>query len=267
VPNIVAEKQRTFVRQEIKMCISSSDYFLRDAFWINRYDSAVYSELKPLELQLAQKNGLCVPPTLISNDRKRIQQFLSEHENCIYKSLTGLNEEKKGKTRILFTADIDKSMLPRGKILQAAPGIFQKKIKKKYEVRAQFFGNYYAAIAIDSTGLKEGHLDWRIDQGSIKSCKPLLLPVEIYESCRRLMQDFGIVSSAFDFIVDKDDNWVFLEINEAGQFLFIEHWCPELLVLDAFCQFIEGADANFQYVPVKTPMKFLDFKELAFPDG
>lgn len=269
VPNIVRAEERAFVREELKMCASSSDCFMPDAFWINRYDSAFYSELKPLELRLAQKNGLRVPPTLISNDRKRIEDFLSEHQSCIYKSLTGLNQEEEGKdgmVRILFTTEIDKSMLPHGKILQAAPGIFQKKIKKKFEVRVQFFGNYYAAIAIDSNRLKEGHLDWRIDQGSIKRCEPLLLPDDIYESCRRLMHEFGIVSSAFDFIVDERENWIFLEINEAGQFLFIEHWCPELLLLDAFCQFVECADADFRYTPVKNPMNFSRFQHLVLPE-
>jgi glutathione synthase/RimK-type ligase-like ATP-grasp enzyme len=265
VPKIVGTEERTFAHEELRVCVSSSDYFMGDAFWINRYDSTIYSELKPLELQLAQKNGLSIPPTLISNDPRKIRNFVSEHRNCIYKSLTGLNEEKNGKVRILYTACIDKSLLPRGKILQAAPGIFQKMIEKKYEVRVQFFGNYYAAIAIDSGRLKEGHLDWRIDQASIKRCEPLLLPDNIYAACRRLMRDFGIVSSAFDFIVDKDDNWVFLEINEAGQFLFIEHWCPELLLLDAFCQFVECADADFRYTPVKAPMNFKKFRHLALP--
>lgn len=262
VPKIVAPDERAFAREELKVSITSSDYFLGDAFWINRYDSVIYSEMKPLELHLAQKNGLSIPPTLISNDIKKIHAFISEHGNCIYKSLTGINEKKNGKVRILYTADIDKSMLPPGKILQAAPGIFQKKIEKKYEARIQFFGDYYAAVAIDPTRLKEGQLDWRIDQASIKHCKPLILPDEIYAACRSLMHDFGIVSSAFDFIVDKDDNWIFLEINEAGQFLFIEQWCPELLLLDAFCQFIECADADFQYTRVKAPIHFEKFRQL-----
>jgi hypothetical protein len=273
VPKIVGVEQRTFVREELKMCVASSDHLIDHAFWINKPYSAAYSELKPIELKLAQKNGLRIPATLISNDRKMINDFLKTHESCIYKSLTGLNEEtdagkgKDAKVRMLFTADIDKSMLPRGKILQAAPGIFQEKIGKRFEVRVQFFGKHYAAIAIDSHSLREGHLDWRIGQASIKSCKPISLPGHIYEACLGLMKDFDIVSSAFDFIVDNNENWIFLEINEAGQFLFIEHWCPELFLLDAFCQFIECADPDFQYTPVKNPVHFEQFRQLALPDA
>ncbi|MCC7634778.1 hypothetical protein IEN52_11595 [Stenotrophomonas rhizophila] len=72
------------------------------------------------------------------------------------------------------------------------------------------------------------------------------------------MNDLGIVSGGFDFIINKKDEWIFLEVNEAGQFFFVEGWCQELPVVDAFCQFIESKDENFVYRP---PRRRLTLKE------
>jgi hypothetical protein len=38
----------------------------------------------------------------------------------------------------------------------------------------------------------------------------------------------------------KDGNWYFLEINEMGQFLWIENLCPQERYLEAFIQFLFG---------------------------
>jgi len=58
------------------------------------------------------------------------------------------------------------------------------------------------------------------------------------------MGKLGLVSGGVDFIVSPDGSWCFLEINEAGQFLFIESWCAELKVLEAFCQFVESGEVD-----------------------
>ena len=52
------------------------------------------------------------------------------------------------------------------------------------------------------------------------------------------MESLGLVAAGFDFIVDQDNQWVFLELNEAGQFLFIHEWCEEHDLVKAFVEFI-----------------------------
>ena len=41
---------------------------------------------------------------------------------------------------------------------------------------------------------------------------------------------------------------MFLEVNEAGQFLFVEEYTG-LPLLDAFCEFLIAADPTFEYRP------------------
>jgi len=52
------------------------------------------------------------------------------------------------------------------------------------------------------------------------------------------MKDLGIVFGCFDLIVTPAGDYVFLELNEAGAFLWIEEQLPELHLADAFCEFL-----------------------------
>lgn len=261
VPASVDARDVDFSFKELQTAFASHDLYFSNAFWINNEKSTVYSDLKMMQLIKAQKVGMCIPKTLISNDPLGVRKFVGQTSQCIYKSLNGHVWHEDGKRLSTYTARIHESALVADAALQAVPGIYQEMIQKSFEVRAQFFGNYYAAIKINSLGLKEGDLDWRIGQNEIESCEAILLPHQIYKSCLNLMCELDIVSGGFDFIVDIEGNWIFLEVNEAGQFLFIEEWCRQLHLLDAFCQFVEKMDMNFQYTESASPIDIADFYE------
>jgi glutathione synthase/RimK-type ligase-like ATP-grasp enzyme len=48
------------------------------------------------------------------------------------------------------------------------------------------------------------------------------LPAEVEQSLSRLMERLGLVYGAIDLRLTPDGRYVFLEINPAGQFLYIE---------------------------------------------
>lgn len=58
------------------------------------------------------------------------------------------------------------------------------------------------------------------------------------------MRQLGIVFGCFDFIITPDDEYIFLEVNEMGQFLWIEEILPELKLLDKFCEFLVSSKKN-----------------------
>ncbi|MBA3537169.1 MAG: hypothetical protein H0T84_11265 [Tatlockia sp.] len=51
------------------------------------------------------------------------------------------------------------------------------------------------------------------------------------------MKEIGVVFGCFDFIVTPDDEIIFLELNEQGQFLWVEEILPELCYMDMFAEF------------------------------
>lgn len=59
---------------------------------------------------------------------------------------------------------------------------------------------------------------------SMGTCKiePCELPDQVVSGIHRLMSRLGLVYGALDFRVRPDGEHVFLEINPAGQWLFIE---------------------------------------------
>lgn len=253
-PSFVDPLDAEFVTEELRLSERSHPEAFADAFWVNPHASSLLCESKVRQLRCALSVGLTLPKTLVSNDPDDIRQFISDGPAYIYKPLGGHIWEEEGVVRKTYTSKVSVDDLPPDRILRTTPGIFQEKISKSYKVRAQFFGNSCFAIRIESSQLVGGDIDWRLDQNSIRRCEPVEMPDNVKVACIALMEQLGIVSGGFDFIVTPDNAWCFMEVNEAGQFLFIESWCPDLPVLDAFCQFLEFGKNGFLYKSGVNPL-------------
>lgn len=220
----------------------------RRAFWVNPLSSQAYASNKILQLQIASAARLDLPETLISNKADDVRDFVAQAGEVIYKPLRGASWLVEGKVHGTYTTPITTDDLPSTRMLEACPGIYQKLVPKRYEVRAQFFGRTCIAIRIDSMKMAYGKYDWRRNQMSAApDVEPIILPDPVMRACEDIMRELDIVSGAFDFIVDDEGRWVFLEVNPAGQFAFIERWCPELPVMSAFCDFLLSRDPEFKF--------------------
>jgi hypothetical protein len=230
------------------------------AFWVNPEASAHQAEFKPVQLQLARQLGMAIPETLVSNDPARIRAFVERNTGrCIYKPLTHGDWQEEAGSRVLYTTGVNPADLPDDVTLQACPGIFQRRVDKHFEVRATFMGAHCMALRLDSQDTALGGLDWRRAQGSENiPAQAIALPEAVIARCRALMERLQLVFGCFDFIVTESGDWVFLEVNQMGQFLFLEAWCPELPVLDAFCSFLVSRDPSFSYSAPKEPVRFAE---------
>jgi hypothetical protein len=72
-------------------------------------------------------------------------------------------------------------------------------------------------------------LDWRHASTDVR-VEATTLPRDVDHACRLLMKELGIVFGCFDFIVTPEGDYIFLEVNEMGQFLWIEEVNPDLLL-------------------------------------
>lgn len=232
------------------------------AFWINSKESAVRANSKLLQLKMAGHCGLTIPTTLCSNDPKDIRYFLLKHEQegVIYKPLSANIWYEQTQMRLSYTAKIKFLELPDNKTLQLTPGIFQKEIQKKYELRVVCFGDYLVAAKLHSQQHAEGLVDWRaIPQGKM-SIEPYTLPTEVAKRIRAFMQRLGLVFGSLDFIVTTENEYIFLEVNEQGQFFWVEEQNPEIKMLDIFVHFICAKSAEFTWNPKKAAYKIDDFR-------
>jgi hypothetical protein len=120
--------------------------------------------------------------------------------------------------------------------IRSAPCIYQRVIEdRRFDVRLVYIDGRIFACSIK--GLTTGMVDIRKDithgratHERIEIPGPIAARVRDY--CDRLDLRYG----AFDFIVDAEDCWWFLECNSAGQFLWLEEGLPDIGLLDAFCK-------------------------------
>lgn len=223
--------------------------FAPEAWWINSKEAANRANFKLLQLKLASECGLVIPTTLCSNDPNEIHQFLTSHDDTgvIYKPLCSNFWFESNQAKVAYTARVQPKDLPNPQCLQQTPGIFQKEIKKSYELRITCFGDFIVAAQLHSQDHPDGLIDWRAIRQSPLVIEPYLLPLDIQNKIRLFMRELGIVFGSFDFIVTPDGQYVFLEVNEQGQFLWIEEFNPKFKMLDIFIHFLLNQSTQFQW--------------------
>lgn len=266
LPADIDPRDRDYVSLQLRFGDASLRSLLRDAFWINPYDAARNADHKPKQLQLALHNGLKIPQTLVSNRPEAIRRFIDAHPSVIHKPLIGAAWEEDDKTLSTYTARVRAEDLPGDALLRAAPGIFQAQVRKQFEVRAQFFGASYFALKIDSARIEYGEMDWRLHQNGAMTDGSVALPDAVYRACMKQLDSLGLVAGAFDFIVTPEDEWIYLEVNEAGQFIFVEQWHSEFTLFDALCDFIESRDPAFRYQAKPGAQRLADLIATANPE-
>ncbi|MDP1602222.1 MAG: hypothetical protein Q8M03_03070 [Legionella sp.] len=234
-----------------------------DAWWVNSKESAMKANSKLLQLKVATQCGMTIPVTLCSNDPKDIRYFLLKHENegVIYKTLCPGFWFEDRHLKMSYTSKISFLDLPNNKLLQLSPGIFQKEIKKKYELRVTCFGEYIVAAKINSQQHKDGKTDWRAITDGTLNIEPYKLPEDLENKIRDFMERMGLVFGCLDFVVNTDDEYIFLEVNEQGQFLWIEDYNPGFKMLDIFVNFLINKSVKFKWEPKKSTHSVLDFHE------
>lgn len=265
VPPQVVPDDRGFVRRELDLFHRASWQALApDAFWVNPYAAGRRADSKLLQLRIARAVGLDIPPTLASNDPDRIRSFLKAHatSGVIYKPFAVKDwHEPDGSIFGTMTAPLREEDLPADEILQATPNLLQKRIPKAHEVRLTMMGAHPIAVKIDSQAHPDGATDWRRIFPEELPLSPITLPDEVIGKCRTLMRRLGIVFGCIDLIVTPEGEYVFLEVNEMGQWLWVEFRLPEVRMLDAFCRFLVSRDPEFQWRATGEPIRLMDVAE------
>lgn len=117
-------------------------------------------------------------------------------------------------------------------------------------------GSHLFAAKILSQETQDGKVDWRKAYTELQM-QPFSLPSAITEMCRELLRRLGLVFGCLDFIVTPAGDFVFLEINEMGQFLFVEKY-TDLLLLDAFSEFLLQGRVDFGWQAAGAKIRYTE---------
>ncbi|MGX6647020.1 hypothetical protein ACWCOP_03625 [Maricaulaceae bacterium MS644] len=219
---------------------------LTGAVWINPRHAAARAQNKPYQLAQAIRAGLRIPRTLVSNSPREVLAFYHEAENgLIYKPLTAGVWEDGGEVLAYFVTEVEADLISDSDVVQATPGIYQEKIEKAFELRVTVMDRFVHAVKIDSQALAAAQTDWRLHIDHLK-VERFHLPDAVENKLLKFMGCMDLRFGAMDLIVTPDGDYVFLEVNEMGQFLWIEQMAPEEKLLAHFCAYLCCPDRPYR---------------------
>lgn len=217
--NIDEVNTSNFINREWQLSLEPLDYFLQGCFWINKRSCDHMVRNKPFQLYQASVNGFTIPDTIISNNFDSILERSASFREMIYKPLGYFIA---GPDKILFSNKLSAGELAESKENVAiAPCIFQQYVDKDFEMRVTIVGKKVFAVKIYSQAGLNSRFDWRRDQFNLKY-EAMDLDTVFREKLLQFHELLGLVYGAYDFIVCKDGQYVFLEVNPAGQWMWLE---------------------------------------------
>jgi glutathione synthase/RimK-type ligase-like ATP-grasp enzyme len=208
-----------------------------DLQWVNPPVRDEAAHHKPYQLAVASKVGLTIPRTLITNDPDTARRFIGElgPDRTVYKTFLA-SEQCWRETRIVRPEEM--TILDR---VRLAPVIFQEYVPAAADLRVTVLGDRMFAAAIQAA--PGGYdIDYRMDMAGAHF-EPTNLPTKTQERLRDLMKALGLVYGAVDLRRTPDGQDVFLEVNPAGEWLFVEERTGQPIT-DAMAELLAALDRH-----------------------
>lgn len=216
--------QKEFAEDELSSFLEGLWLSLRNVFWINDPHKLERARKKIFQLKVAQEVGFRIPLTVVTNDPKEALALFEEcDQGIIFKTMKRGFVEHGGKGFNIPTTLLTRDHLSKLELIKKLPSLFQEYIEKDYELRITVVGEDIFPVKIDSQSFPLTSVDWRRPEFIDKLRYTVVeLPVEIKELCFAAMRSLGLQFGAFDLVVDKHGNHIFLEVNPNGQWYWLE---------------------------------------------
>lgn len=188
--------------------------------WLCDYKSINVNKIEVLEI--AQQSGLKIPTTFVTNNIMSLSNLIKKYkiEKFIVKSVgENLSVVYKNKTSIFqpvksFTIDNIKEFPSH-----FLPTLFQEYIDKQVDLRIFFINDYFYSMAIDSKST-----DSRLTDDNTRYF-PYKLPETIERNLSNIMKKLNLNYGSIDLVVDKNNNYFFLEVTPTGEYSFLSNNC------------------------------------------
>jgi len=212
-----------------------------EVFCLDPIERIRAAEHKPLQLRVARRLGMDIPRTLVTNDPDAVRAFFPQCPGgMVTKMLASFAVYEHGQEMVVFTNPVTAAHLDDLDGLDLCPMVFQENIPKALELRVTVVGTRVFAASIDSQSSARARTDWRRDGNEmIADWKPHTLPDALTEKVLALMDHFRLNYGALDFILTPDGRYVFLEVNPAGEFFWLEK-APGLPISEALADVLTG---------------------------
>ncbi|UOK56179.1 hypothetical protein MGI18_14175 [Bacillus sp. OVS6] len=167
---------------------------------------------------MAEKLGLDIPKTIVSNDPLIILDFVDDKE-CIIKPISHGLQVTETNVYSIYTSELDSLESLRTDMLLEAPVLIQEKISNYRDIRVTVVGPHVFAVEIEKNDTN--NVDWRVPD-IVKGYRKHELPEKIIRQIHSLHNALNLRYSAIDFILTPEGKYVFLETNPAGEWVWLE---------------------------------------------
>lgn len=219
-----------------------------NTFWVSHPNNIAVAEIKLGQLRIAKELGFTIPATIFTNLRGEVEGFSSKHpQGIVYKVVRdnflgiphkGVYDTKDSQEfKIARTVEVtseDIQSLPKKDVIWSQ---FQEKLQKRYEYRVTVIGSRVFSVRIDSQSDEQSKIDWRNNQAGLDYylCQ---LPLDIEEKCQALVDYYNLNYGAIDLVETVDGEFVFLEINASGQYMWLEKHLNTSEMTDHLCEIL-----------------------------
>lgn len=189
--------------------------------WINKVENTFNAENRLYQLKIAKEIGFDIPDTVITNDKLVIKNFFLRHpDSTIMKVLHHHGIYMKNVLYNFYSTQLKQSDLDYIDKFEITPSIFQNHIKKKSEIRVTVIDKTIFSCEIISKD--KCYVDIHKVKNRDLDFKEVKLDKSIKSNCIKMMDKLGLTVASLDFILDINDDILFLEVNPIGDWKWIE---------------------------------------------
>lgn len=216
-------KEYSYVKRHEDTQIKSIRYLFHKKKCLGRFGKLNFNKI--IFLDACRDLKIRIPDTLITRKKNDLIAFFKEHENgVIVKSIAenfhyrvSISEHEQiwqhGTTNLLDETKLNR--IPE----EFELSLFQEKLDKKYELRIFYLDGTCFPQIIFSQKHSFSELDYRLGLGESEMRQGnFKLPPNIEEQISTLMNFLDLNIGCMDVVVNKQDEFVFLEVNPSGIF-------------------------------------------------
>lgn len=211
--SVTEPRLRQFVVQECRTTFEGM-LLARHCRFVNDRLAEYRANHKLYQLETARSVGFRIPRTLVSNDPKAVAEFADELRFAVV-----FKPQTDGKYHMGETRMLKREHLNNTEAISIAPVMFQEYIPCEHDFRVTVAGEKLFSIRIE-TNKGRSPIDWRLDRSTPMEVADLAPELEM--RIRMLMNKLGLDFGAIDLRQMPSGEFVFFEVNPAGQFLFCD---------------------------------------------
>lgn len=203
-------------------------YYLKDIPSIGSIANDRQASSKMLQYKYAIQAGFAVPESCYTNRKENIVSLASRYRQLLFKSIENddIWDEDNMQDYVFYAQKVSSEtvLAAPDEAFSQTVSFAQNYVEKEFELRVTVVGNKIFACRINSQAMTDdtGKTDWRQGYDYGMEQEPFALPKEISDKCREYLNLMDLNFGCFDFIVTPAGEYVFLECNPNGQWLWIE---------------------------------------------